>query len=515
MSRFKYLLLLLILPIWSCSDSSNQMAENSENSNSAESQKPRTVITSDGEVDDMDSFIRMLLYSNEFQVEGLVYSSSQWHYKGDGQGTTFVSEMEWTRERYGERTELRWPGTTWMQEFIGLYAEVYPNLTEHADGYPTPDYLQSIVRVGNIEFEGEMEKDTEGSEFIKRLLLDESNADPIYLQIWGGTNTVARALKSIQEEYEDTEDWEEIYERISDKAIIYSILDQDATYRKYIEPNWPDVRVFYNSAQFWSFAYAWPRVVPEELKDYLRGDFYNEYILEGHGPLLAQYYTWGDGRQIEGDPEHDHGNPEVAEENNMSKGSFISEGDSPSYLYLVDVGLSSLDNPSHGSWGGRMEQSESNPRRWEDGEDVVDYNIYTDSLDTSYPQVRWIDAIQNDFAARADWCVMSYEEANHAPDVQVSRNSINASPGERIELTASADDPDGDNVNFRWWQYWEVDSYESQIDLPEDAGNNLTFTVPGDARSGDDIHIILEGIDSGEPQLTRYQRVIIEVVEEN
>ena len=49
--------------------------------------KPRTIVTTDGELDDVDSFIRLLLYSNEFKLEGLIVSSSQWHYKGDGKGT--------------------------------------------------------------------------------------------------------------------------------------------------------------------------------------------------------------------------------------------------------------------------------------------------------------------------------------------------------------------------------------------------------------------------------------------
>ena len=58
--------------------------------------KPRVVVTTDGEIDDIDSFIRFLLYTNEFDIEALVYSSSQWHYAGDGQGTLFTSEMERT-----------------------------------------------------------------------------------------------------------------------------------------------------------------------------------------------------------------------------------------------------------------------------------------------------------------------------------------------------------------------------------------------------------------------------------
>lgn len=101
------------------------------------SPKPRTIITSDGEVDDVDSFIRMLLYTNEFNVVGLVYSSSQWHYSGDGKGTKFISEMPNTAKRYGERTELRWPGTNWMELYIEKYAKVQPNLVQHSPSYPT------------------------------------------------------------------------------------------------------------------------------------------------------------------------------------------------------------------------------------------------------------------------------------------------------------------------------------------------------------------------------------------
>src|SRR5918993_1912905 len=118
--------------------------------------RARTIVTTDGEVDDQDSFIRLLLYSNEFNIEGLVYSSSQWHYKGDGKGTLFTSEMKNTRERYGSRTNLRWPGTTWMRELISKYDSVYANLLQHHPGFPTAKYLNSIITVGNINFEGDM-----------------------------------------------------------------------------------------------------------------------------------------------------------------------------------------------------------------------------------------------------------------------------------------------------------------------------------------------------------------------
>lgn len=88
--------------------------------------KPRTIVTTDGEIDDVDSFIRMLLYANEFRIEGLIYSSSMWHYKGDGKGTEFTSEMEMTQRIYGARTDLRWPGTAWMNPCWMLMGKFTP-----------------------------------------------------------------------------------------------------------------------------------------------------------------------------------------------------------------------------------------------------------------------------------------------------------------------------------------------------------------------------------------------------
>jgi hypothetical protein len=477
----------------------------------SQSSKPRTIVTTDGEVDDQDSFIRMLLYSNEFNLIGLVYSSSQWHYTGDGKGTRFTSEMAMTKKLYGERTELRWPGTDWMHEFIDQYAHVYSNLSKHAAGYPSPEYLKSLVKVGNIEFEGEMEKDSEGSNFIKKILLDDTT-EPIYIQLWGGTNTVARALKSIEDEYKTTAQWQQVAKKVSDKTILYAVLDQDATYQEYVAPRWPNIKVLYNAAQFWNFAYPWPKVVPEVLQSYLRGAWFKENIKFNHGPLLSSYYLWGDGTRIKNDFDHTHGDTAQLKKNNMTQYDFISEGDSPAFLHLVDVGLGNLADASFGGWGGRMVQSEEKPNRWEDGNQVTDYNPYTKKQDNAYPQTRWIDVLQNDFAARADWCVLPYEEANHAPLVTLDHpNSLRAKGGTVVKLNGLAKDPDGDTLNYKWWQYWEVDTYSGEIKIEESKKNNASLLIPPDAKAGETIHVIFEVTDSGTPKLTRYQRVIITI----
>ncbi len=507
MKKNAVLILMITTLLYSCGSPTQE----TDSIKKEEVQKPRTIVTTDGEVDDQDTFIRMLMYLNEFNVEGLIYSSSQWHWKGDGKGTLFTSEMENTAKLYGEREELRWPGTTWMDEMIDKYASVYENLNKHDASYPSPEYLKSIVRVGNIDFEGDMANPTEGSDYIKDILLDDKEG-PVYVQIWGGTNTLARALKSIQEEYEGTSEWDDIYKKVSEKTFIYTVLDQDATYRKYVEPNWPDIRVIYNSAQFWSFAYMWPMVVPNTLKPYMQGPWFKENILFNHGELLGTYYTWGDGRQIEGDWDHTQGQMENVKERRMNQYDFISEGDSPAYFFLMDFGLRSNEDPTYGGLGGRFVQSATNPRRWEDGRDVTDLNPETGEPDSSYPQVRWIEVLQNDFAARADWCVMEYEDANHAPSVGLGQpEDLTVKPGETLELKGDGVDPDGDELSYKWWQYVEAGTYSNSIAIENSENKNVSIVIPENAQAGQTIHIILEVTDSGSPELKRFKRVVVTV----
>ena len=150
-------------------------------------QKPRVVVTTDPELDDSNSLIRYLLYSTDFRTEGLVYASSQFHWKGDGKGTKwFVPNRE--SRRFGLNLcpceSWRWaPDERFIHDAVDIYEKVYPNLKVHDPGYPTPAELRSKLRWGNIEFDGEMEKDTEGSDLIKSLLLDDQPG-PLYLLAW-------------------------------------------------------------------------------------------------------------------------------------------------------------------------------------------------------------------------------------------------------------------------------------------------------------------------------------------
>lgn len=485
---------------------------NSLSAQNQKSSKPRTIVTTDGELDDVDSFIRLLLYSNEFKTEGLIISSSQWHYKGDGKGTKFTSEMEMTKKMYGERTELRWPGTQWIYDLVDAYGKVYPNLAKNATGYPTAAHLKSLIRIGNIDFEGEMEKNTEGSDFIKKKLLDD-DMTPLYLQVWGGTNTIARALKSIEDDYKNTPKWQAIYEKVCKKAIIYAILDQDATYRKYISVNWKDIKIYYNAKQFWCLAYFWKTAVPKELHPFLEGKFMGEKIINNHGALTKMYYSYGDGNPPAGEIDDIYSSMEKAKKNqwgSFGQYDFISEGDSPAFLHLVNVGLGNLENPQFGGWGGRLVQSKTAPNRWEDGENAADFNPFSNKMDLAFAQTRWLETLQNDFAARADWCIKTYKNANHAPIVKLTTASnLTAKPNNTVKLSGTASDPDGNTLNYHWWQYEEVDTYGGKISIENADSKSASFKVPSDIKKGETIHLILEVKDNGTPQLTRYQRVIV------
>jgi hypothetical protein len=145
-------------------------------------ERPRVIATSDGEIDDECSLVRFLLYANEWDIEGIITSSSQYHWQGH-----------------------RWASDDWVQPYLDAYAKVYPNLVKHDPAYPTPEYLRARTHLGNVKAEGEMEAVTAGSQHIVKVLLDESDDRPVWLQAWGGPNTIARALKTIHVVYEVTD----------------------------------------------------------------------------------------------------------------------------------------------------------------------------------------------------------------------------------------------------------------------------------------------------------------------
>jgi hypothetical protein len=409
----------------------------------AQSDKPRVIVTTDGEVDDKTSFIRYLMYSNEFETEGLIYGNSMWQKHGHG--------------------------TVWMQETIDLWTKYLDNILLHQEGYPSPESLKAVCYAGNMEekylnHSGPLE--SEGARHIIKVLLDE-NPKPVWVQAWGGTNTIGQTLSILDEEYSEAD-----IKKAHTKLRIYAIADQDET-AKWIRQEYP--HIFYIQChQFMALNYS-HKGHPYSDHDIFSDDWTTRNVKQGHGELGVLY------------PQR-----------------YFSEGDSPSFFYLIGTGLQAEEHPSWGSWGGRFVKHG----------DSKYFSDAHDGGDKLHGQWIWLLDIQNDFAARMDWCVESYKEANHYPKIRGKLPEIlNVDPGEEVKLKAKGiSDPDKDEISLKWWhyQYAGDNPYASQIEIKENTKSKISFTVPEDA-AGKEIHIILEVADDGDPVLKRYRRVVLKV----
>lgn len=229
---------------------------------------------------------------------------------------------------------------------------------------------------------------------------------------------------------------------------------------------------------------------------------------------------------------------------------FIPEGDTPTFLYLIQNGLGVPEQPSYGSWGGRY-QLVCDPhsghaqasRQYSDAADTVvgkdGRTGYTSNQATIW---RWRDAFQNDFAARMRWTVTpEFGEARHHPVVCVNGElgtapvEVEVEAGSVVTLDArgtySPDERDGEaSLRFRWWQYhepsatqWFVRFEVGQLDIKQigDDPRVVEVVVPGPetccvelltrkaVARGQVLHLILEVTGGGESPLTSYRRVLV------
>ena len=468
------------------------------------------------ESDDLASLVRYILYANDLENQGLVYTSSKYHWEGDGKGTEFFLP---NREYNTSQTSWRPTGTTTIEDqLLRAYAEVYPNLRQHDPTYPTPEHLLSITKIGNVDFDGEMSKDTEGSDLIKKLIFD-NDPRTLYLQAWGGTNTIARALKSIEDQYSSSRRWNRTKAHISRKVVILASGFQDNTYVEYIAPNWPALRVEELSAAYdtWGFncnsGTGNVRGLPDN-NVYFTGEWTKVNIQTG--PLGSLYRSWLDGQTTFGNRDQldVFGDPEKAPGGwckPMEKYDFLSEGDNVAFNPLLTTGLQDPSNPNLGGWGGRRKQNSTSPDLWV----LVDKEKAANGSEVqNWTTDRWIAAAQNDFAARMQWTLKSeYSEGNHAPSVRVvGRETVKAHAGSIVRLSAQVSDPDEDEVKVLWWQYFEEGTYPGNVQVTDAANHSATVKIPADAKSGETISIIVQGTDEGEFPLTRYDRVFVRVL---
>jgi hypothetical protein len=229
----------------------------------AERVKPRIIVTQDGEGDDKDSMVRFLAYSCDFDVVGIVENNSIFQQKGHS-------------------------GGKWIQKKIDAYAKVVKNLRVHNPDYPDPEYLKSVIVLGN-ENPGDLMKDkppywkhpqnfltqdTPGSDLIIKTLLDD-DPRPVHVPSWGGANTTAYALWKIKTTLPDK--WERAASRIRVHCICYNLDNkaQDGGI-KWIIDNLPEVKIFQSA--WWSRTWNYSSVgngsfSPADAQEYMKGEW--------------------------------------------------------------------------------------------------------------------------------------------------------------------------------------------------------------------------------------------------
>lgn len=447
--------------------------------------KLRVLVLTDieNEPDDAMSMVRFLTYCNQWDVEGLV-------------ATTSIHQKD---------KVAAWR----IREIVEAYGKVRDNLLIHEPGYPTTNHLFSVIKEGRTDYgmnavgEG---KDSAGSDWIIRVV-DQNDPRPVWIPVWGGPNCLAQALWKVRATRPAG-----ALEKFVAKIRVYTISDQDDS-GPWLRKTFP--KLFYvASPGFHPF-----------------GGYHNATWTGISGDNFHGRFAGGDFAIVD--------NPWL-DEHVRSKGllgaqypptKFLMEGDTPSFFFIIFNGLNAPEHPDWGGWGGRYEfytpplrkwhlEAETRPF-WTDAEDEVlgvDGKWHTGNKETIW---RWRSAYQNDFVARMNWSVTTnFAGANHPPIAKLKHaNALTAKAGEVVNLSAEGStDPDGNALSYQWIYYPEPGTFTlsnartgSPLNIENADTMNAAFTVPVKVGRPGTLHVVLAVTDNGTPALTRYQRVIVDV----
>lgn len=493
-----------------------------------ELKKPRVFILTDigeytNEPDDAESLIRLMLYSNEIDIEGIIPTAS--HCAVDVSDPGYLDRC------------IR---------AVEAYRKAYPNLSKHAEGYPDPDYLRSVCKQGtslcyldNYDYHLTPEEQkafdadmmtrmmtrqrkvlandyeittpnigegcsNDGSELIVKAL-EKDDPRKIWFCLWGGAGTLAQALYDYRKNhtYQETK-------AAAQKVCVYDIDGQDDV-GGWIIKNFPEVKWLRSDVEFWGFSQALSNPVYDykyDVGDLTKMDvpWISQHI-QAVGPLGEAY-------------------PPT---------KFGIETDTPSLLYCIPNGLNDLDHQSWGGWGGRYteDRSQNPPAVHFEGDYLLEpmpFYAYRDDVDTYFdpitkkwfindplmPVGRWREDYQNDMAARMLWQLADkYEDANHNPVAVLNGDrtknvlQMTVKPGDRIELDASESfDPDHDALSFKWYLYADPGTYKKPVVIDGADSSKACVHIPEDAVN-DELHVILEIEDDGKPfRMKAYRHVV-------
>jgi len=479
----------------------SELAMGSSQSN----ERARLIVMADmgNEPDEEQQMVHLLMYANRVDLEGLIACSGKFLHADRTDGRVLV------------HPEL-------FHKLVDGYAQVVDNLEKHETGWPTADYLRSIIKAGAAGYgieAVEPGRSNEASKLIEAAILKE---DPRKLYIVGnaGTNTLAQALVDLDE----TRSREEM-DRLCRRIIVFENGAQDNS-GAWIVRRYPEIAWHRSNHQ--TYAYGGP----------------------GDGDAIQGPYTWEPyGRSATGQhewaKEHimaNHGAlGECFPPRLMRRLHFIEGGGTIPWMGLVNHGLADPEHLCWGGWSGRfsntrhkniysrhndirpdeekygdffMFEADSEEETWTDP-------VHRDTFSNHYvPVWRFRRAMFNDFRARMDWCVKDYDQANHHPRAVLNGDNsdailrLSAKPGGTITFVAAgSSDPDNDALRYFWWIYPEAGRrpYSKALSIEDDTADKVSLTIPADA-AGTELHVILEVWDKNEIlPVVDYRRAVIDV----
>lgn len=216
-------------------------------------QKPRVLISTDiggTDPDDNQSMIHLLMYANDFDIEGLVSSPS------------FGS---------GSKGEIL--------RMIGLYEQDYPKLRAHDRAFPKPKALRKITKQGRqcaAPLIGYGEP-TEGSRWIVKCAR-RKDSRPLWVLVWGALEDVAQALHDAPDIASririywiggPNKKWgSNAYNYVAEHFPNLWFIENNATYRGFIGSNKDQS---YYQAPFWTNAMKGCGVMGDDFRHYYDG----------------------------------------------------------------------------------------------------------------------------------------------------------------------------------------------------------------------------------------------------
>lgn len=463
--------------------------------------RSRLIVMADmgNEPDEIQQMMHLMMYSNEIDIEGLIACSGKYLHA----------------DRTDGRTETH---PELFHQLVDAYAEVVENLKAHDDGWPEAADLRRVISSGSAGYgidDVEPGRSNEASRQIEAAILKE-DPRPLYIVCNAGANTLAQSLVDL-DRTRTSEQMDELCKRL----IVFENGAQDNS-GAWIAGKYPAIAWHRSNHQTYSYGGPGAAEGPYTWEPFLRdpngqNEWAAKHIMNQHGALGAVFPPRTMGGRLH----------------------FIEGGGTIPWAGLVNHGLADPQHLQWGGWSGRFSKQRhanvfSRHREIRDDEQSYDeFLMFEADSETetwadpihddvfqgrSVPVWRFRRAMFNDFKARMDWCVKSFDDANHNPVAAINGDTadtiihLKATPGQSVTLDASdSSDPDGDGLRFAWWDYPEAGTFQGDIAIKSPSVDSATLTVPQDA-AGSEIHVILEVIDDNPiVSLHDYRRVVIAV----